>query len=198
MISGYQQNGIQSSHILHCSAVLRSHIWNSRCIGQGQCVKNLGDVEREEGWLLEPELGRRTEAPLRALAMVSNGTKAPSQPKVWSWEGNRQPSRPTRHFPRAQMSKSSVWAQHWADPDLTFERLQPWPLFSAHVDLSGLSFPVSIPLPTLGPSGFCGTGPSPNPWGGLWPRPSGTHGTQLQVFCCKCWRREILLDVLRR
>lgn len=46
--------------------------------------------------------------------------------------------------------------------DLPLERLQTWPLLSAHVDISGFSFPVAIPLPTLSPSEFCGTGPSPN------------------------------------
>lgn len=165
-----------------CSTVIGGHIWNSRCTGQGQRVKNSGDVKGEEGWLLEPEFGEQ------------EGTWEPQQghqiePKNHhnqrfgagraTFSQAAQPGVPESSG-EPELSVGTALSRPTVSifSDFPLGRLQIWPLLSAHVDISGLSFPVAIPLPTLSPSGFCGTGASPNSWSGLWLRPIGTHGAQ--------------------
>ena len=164
-----------------CSTVIGGHIGNSRCPGQGQWVKNLGDVKGEEGWLLEPELWKEQEG---TREPHQGHQREPENHHKQSWEGNLLPSCPARTaqelgWARALCGHGLSRATVSIRSDLTLGRLQPWPLFRALVDISGPSFPVSIPLPALSPSGFCGTGPSPNSWSGLWHRPVGTRGAQV-------------------
>lgn len=157
-------------------------------------LETLGAQVRDSGWKTwktsrekkgdcwSQSCGKNRRAP-RAPSGPSKRAKEPSQPNVWSWEGNLPPSCPARTaqelgWARAPCGHGLSRATVSILSDLTLGRLQPRPLFSAHVDISGLSFPVSIPLPTLSSSGFCGTGPSPNSWSGLWHRPMGAHGAQ--------------------
>ena len=108
-----------------CSTVIGGHIGNSRCPGQGQWVKNLGDVKGEEGWLLEPELWKEQE-----------GTREPHQGHQREPENHHkqrfgagratfcQAARPG--LPKSSGEPELCVGMAWAEPPWASAQTWPW------------------------------------------------------------------------
>lgn len=145
----------------------------------------LQETSRErEGWLLEPGCGENRRAPESPSRAASNRTKKNHhKQRFGAGMATVQPSCPARssgrlEWARAQCGHGSEQTPCEHPLRLPWKGCKPGPYLSIMWTLVVFSFPVAIPLPTLSPSEFCGTGPSPNSWSGLWARPIETHGAQ--------------------